>query len=116
MEVNEDLATKITDNAMVEIDKLGNSDADNDQLMNIINEAMSNVLKAYRPPQDMCPGELLSVLRDASSMGDPHVSEIYSPPRICALASKYGMRAGFSLDLTVLNDEEIPWNFDKPEM
>ena len=64
----------------------------------------------------MCPGELLSVLRDASSMGDPHVSEINSPPRVCAIASKYGTRAGFSLDLTVLNDEGIPWDFDRPGM
>ena len=55
-------------------------------------------------------------MRDATSMGDPHVSEIYSPPMTCALASRYGMRAGFSLDLTVLNDEGIPWDFDKPEM
>ena len=95
MEVNEVMAAKMTDDAMVETDKLGNSDADNDQLMNIINEAMTNVLKACRLAQDMCPGELLSVLCNASSMGEPHVSEINSPPRVCALASKYGMRAWF---------------------
>ena len=26
------------------------------------------------------------------------------------------MRAGFSLDLTILNDQGLPWDFDKPEM
>ena len=47
MEVSEDLATKITGDAMVEIDKLRKSDADKDQLIEIVHEAMTEVLRAY---------------------------------------------------------------------
>ena len=52
----------------------------------------------------------------ASTMGDPHVAQIYSPPRVTSLAEKFGLKAGFALDLTVNNDQGVPWNFDDPEM
>ena len=60
--------------------------------------------------------DVLGVLRDAATMGSPHVSEIYSPPRVCSLASRFGMRPGFSLDLTVCDNEGNPWDFDRTSM
>ena len=43
------------------------------------------------------------------------VSEIYSPPRIVALARQFGLRPGFSLDITVNDDNGKPWDFDDPD-
>ena len=40
------------------------------------------------------------------------VSEVYSPPRIVAMALKFGLRAGFSLDITTDDDTGMPWDFD----
>ena len=40
-------------------------------------------------------------------------SEIYSPPRIAALARSLGLSPGFALDITVIDPEDgQPWNFD----
>ena len=40
------------------------------------------------------------------------VSEIYSPPRVSALARRMGLRKGFALDLTVVGpDDGRPWDF-----
>lgn len=55
---------------------------------------------------------LLQVLRLASSMGRPDVAEVYSPPRVAALAERFGLMPGFSLDLSVLDpDDGLPWDF-----
>jgi hypothetical protein len=43
------------------------------------------------------------------------VSEIYSPPRVVALAKRYGLREGFSLDLTTQDENGNPWDFEDPE-
>ena len=45
-----------------------------------------------------------------------HVSEIYSPPRVTALAKQYGLKEGFALDLSVCDEDGNPWDFDVPEM
>ena len=43
------------------------------------------------------------------------VSEIYSPPRVTALASSMGLRPGFALDLTIKDpDDGLPWDSDNP--
>ena len=41
------------------------------------------------------------------------VSEIYSPPRVTALAGSVGLSPGFALDITVIDPEDgQPWEFD----
>ena len=45
---------------------------------------------------------LLQVVRLASSMGRPDVAEVYPPPRVAALAERFGLMPGLSLDLSVL--------------
>ena len=52
-------------------------------------------------------------MRDAIAMGNPHLAEVYSPPRVTSLAHQFGLRAGFALDLTVLDEDDgLPWDFD----
>ena len=46
------------------------------------------------------------------------VSEIYSAPRVTALARrrrKYGIEPGVALDLTSSDDQGRPWDFNDPE-
>ena len=46
-----------------------------------------------------------------------HVAEVFSPPRVTALADKVNLSAGFALDLTQVDAETgKPWNFSDPEM
>ena len=37
------------------------------------------------------------------------VAELYSPPRMAAMASKLGYTQGFSMDLTTLDENGRPW-------
>ena len=46
-----------------------------------------------------------------------HVAEVFSPPRVTALAGKSGLKPGFALDLTQLDTETgRPWDFSSPSM
>ena len=44
-----------------------------------------------------------------------HVSEVWSPPRVTAMASKFGLRPGEAYDIETDDDKGIPWDFDVPE-
>ena len=45
-----------------------------------------------------------------------HVTEIYSPPRVTAIAERLRLIPGLALDLTTIDpDDGEPWNFDIPE-
>ena len=46
----------------------------------------------------------------------PDVSEIYSRPRIAPVAEEFGLRPGWSLDLTTANPKGQRWDFSKVEM
>ena len=115
MEVNDQVASDIVDNTMSEISQLTDTIDDGTQLINLVNEAMKKMMQTYRPTDDEPDHDIIGVMRAAHQLGDPHVSEIYSPTRVTSLASKYGMRPGFALDLTVLDTDGEPWNFDDPE-
>ena len=115
MEVNAELADKITDEAMDEISRLGDSVDEETLVINIVNEAFKKLLSGHRPMDREPDPDMLNVMRAASDMGDPHISEIYYPPRVSALSERFGMRPGFALDLTVLDTDGEPWDFDKPE-
>ena len=39
-------------------------------------------------------------------------SEVYSPPRITELAGKVGLKSGSALDLTTMDEEGKPWDFN----
>ena len=110
-EVNEEIAERLVEEAMSEINRLSDSIDDGDQVINLVNEAMSKLLKTHRPMDMSDESELLPIMRAAHALGEPHVSEVYSPPRVASLAHRFGMRAGLSLDLTVLDEADgEPWS------
>ena len=55
---------------------------------------------------------LINIMRDANAMGAPHVTEVFSPPRVASLAKRFELRPGCALDLTTTDDEDgQPWDF-----
>ena len=40
------------------------------------------------------------------------ICEVYSPPRIVPIARQNGLGPGWSLDITTMDQEGRPWNFD----
>ena len=60
--------------------------------------------------------ELLKLYKNFGSVSyKDAVSEVYSPPRVSALAGRMGLQRGFALDLTVVDpDDGKPWDFDCP--
>ena len=44
-----------------------------------------------------------------------HVSEVWSPPRVTALASEYVLSPDMAYDIETKDDLGNPWDFDKPE-
>ena len=43
--------------------------------------------------------------------GKDDVAEMYSPPRVTAMASTVGMKPGFAIDLTQVDEDGEPWDF-----
>ena len=64
---------------------------------------------------NMLGGSVRSYRRERSQQARAIVSEIYSGPRVTALARrrrKYGVEAGVALDLTTTDDQGKPWDFN----
>ena len=55
--------------------------------------------------------ELLSLTRAAHRVGRPHVSEASSPARVTPLAPRAGLRRRVALDLTTVDEHEVPSEF-----
>ena len=108
MEVNDDLGESISAEMMEEIDKLDEGPELSYQIGQLINESMRKVLMTHRPAKMDASHWSLNALRSASAMGHPHISEVYSPPRVCTVAERFGLQPGFSLDLTVLDSDGSP--------
>ena len=49
--------------------------------------------------------------RRMNKEGAHDVSEVYSPPRITAMAEKVGLDPGWALDLTVADEDGLAWDF-----
>ena len=48
--------------------------------------------------------------------GSIDIAEIYSPPRVTEMAARLGMKGGWSLDLTCIDEiDGQPWDFSKAE-
>jgi len=50
-----------------------------------------------------------------ADVGRPLVSEVYSPPRVTRLASRYGLAPGTAFDLTTCDENGKYWDFDQEE-
>ena len=44
-----------------------------------------------------------------------HVSEVWAPPRVTALAKQYGLNPGSAYDIETSDSNGKPWDFDIPE-
>ena len=73
--------------------------------------AISSVLKDSADSDLADVRQLFKEFGCASVRND--VSEVYSPPRVIAMAARMGLKPGFALDLTVVDpDDGRPWDFD----
>ena len=61
-------------------------------------------------------GGLLNSVMMAELKKTMDVAEVYSPPRGVEMARKPGFRAGWSLDLTTMDEEGRPWDFNQVHM
>ena len=58
---------------------------------------------------------ILALTRATCGLGHPHVTEVYSPPRVTSMAARLGMIPGMSFDLTTVDpDDGKPWDFNDP--
>jgi hypothetical protein len=70
----------------------------------------------YRKEQvDISSLELDEISEVICELGGAHVAEIFSPPRYCKQASRLGLRAGFSVDLTENKPNGEKWDLCKDE-
>ena len=80
-------------------------------------EVLMSISSILKDSADSDLQEIMQLLKEfgcASRRND--VSEIYSPPRVIAMAARMGLRPGFALDLTVIDpDDGLPWDFDNPK-
>lgn len=53
-------------------------------------------------------------MQEGSTTKRPDVSEVYSPPRVTAMARAMGMNAGWALDLRTVDANGRKWNFEDP--
>ena len=88
--------------------------ADDDEDMSIQIGKLIKVIELISKPKSVqCPNMLTELLRLSNSMGTPDVAEVYSPPKVTDLASRFGLIPGFALDLSVCDpDDGEPWDFD----
>ena len=61
--------------------------------------------------------EMMALTAVWEKLGEPKadISEIYSPPRVTKRAQEMGMRPGMAFDLTVNDENGVPWDFAKKE-
>ena len=105
---------RITENLLKDIETIDeNDDNPSDLLTMVINKHAMYLFQSMPPARVNDDDLLLSLMRDANKIGAPHVSEVYSPPRVTSLAKRFGVRPGCALDLTVIDDHDgLPWDFN----
>ena len=63
-----------------------------------------------------CLGDNLNELMLNMVVEQMQVSEVYSPPRVVAMANKMGFRGGWGLDFTTQDEDGRPWDFNGTTM
>ena len=61
-------------------------------------------------------GSCMNITMMKMFLNNMDVAEVYSPPRVAAMARKMGLRAGWSLDLTTCDTDGKAWGFNSKEM
>ena len=65
----------------------------------------------WKGDEDKAMRELRKYGRDVQF----HVTEVYSPPRVTAMAKRMNMVPGMALDMTTMDDDGLPWDFNNPD-
>ena len=97
--------SRITDEPMSYEDMLNESN-----FHDIVNEDE----EMYRQIDDI-PDDDSNMINAVISIVQNHVSEIWSPPRVTALAHEFKLVPGFAYDIQVNDSNGVPWDFDIPE-
>ena len=61
------------------------------------------------------PGDSDDMVASIIGIVQKHVSEVWSPPRVTALAKQYGLNPGSAYDIETSDSNGSPWDFDIPE-
>ena len=78
---------------------------------------ISNVMMQQAHPNERKLSKLEEQMqRQLLSLNGVDITEVYSPERVNAYASEYGLTAGTSMDLTTRDHDGRAWNFDEQEM
>ena len=75
-----------------------------------------NVIERRMQINDDGLGAMLNNIMAKSMMEEMDVVEVYSPPRVVAMAKRMGLRAGWSLDLTTTDENGDAWDSNKVAM
>ena len=87
-----------------------------DDVISLLQQCMQKAMGAHQNRGITNPKKLTSIMRDANALGYPHVSGIYSPPRVTSLAAMLGLRPGMAFDLTLVDEDDgLPWDFGKED-
>ena len=107
-EQNDDMMQQISNNLM---QKIADAKDECDMIL-ALHGALKKIVFTYEPHGAKNHDELLEIMHEANLLGRPHVSEIYSPPRMSPLAERVGLKRGLALDLSVLDPyDNLPWDF-----
>ena len=87
-----------------------------------------SLVRLYRPLQEnashyrLCPKHIAKLQKDMQMQmlqlvaGEIDVAEIYSRPRVTQRAKQWGLKPGWSLDITTKDADGEPWDFSKRRM
>ena len=101
----------LADDAMNALDMINENHPNAREKLRDILDDINVHYDAYKVPLLKCDAQLLALMRAANCLGNPHVIEVYSPPRVTSLAHRFGLRPGMALDLTTVDENGLPWDF-----
>ena len=71
-------------------------------------QAMYDEINSVPEDSDNMIGSIIGIVQK-------HVSEVWSPPRVTALAGEYRLNPGSAYDIETSDSNGRPWDFDIPE-
>ena len=61
-------------------------------------------------------GSQINAMMLSTLINNMQVAEVYSPPRVVAMANRMGLRGGWSLDFIATDVDGLPWDFNSVKM
>ena len=75
-----------------------------------VQKAIMEIERRQRQTRRSAKEEQINNMMRSILLKQMDVAEVYSPPRIAEMAHKFGLRAGWSLDLTTCDEHGKPWD------